>query len=68
MKWLVLLKNSMKTNNEMNNEQQGLLDKAYENYLKGGNIKWLKQIKVETPSGTILATIPYDKEELKEEM
>ena len=50
----------------MNNVQQELLDKAYENYLKGGNIKWLKQIKVETPSGTILATIPYDKEEFIE--
>jgi len=47
----------------MNKEQQELLNGAYENYLKGGNIKWLKQIKVETPSGAILATIPYDKEE-----
>ena len=47
----------------MNKEQQELLNGAYENYRKGGNIKWLKQIKVETPSGAILATIPYDKEE-----
>jgi hypothetical protein len=36
---------------------------AYENYLKGGDIKWLKQTEVDTPIGKMNIPIPYTKEE-----
>jgi hypothetical protein len=47
----------------MNKEQQELLDGAYENYLKGGHIKWLNQMEVNTPAGKMNIPIPYTKEE-----
>ena len=39
------------------------IDEAYENYLKGGDIKWLKQEEVDTPIGKMNMPIPYTKEE-----
>jgi thymidylate synthase len=36
---------------------------AYKNYLKGGDIKWLKQTEVDTPMGKINIPTPYTKEE-----
>jgi thymidylate synthase len=36
---------------------------AYKNYLKGGDIKWLKHIEVETPLGKMNVPIPYTQEE-----
>ncbi len=36
---------------------------AYKNYLKGGDIKWLKQEEVDTPVGKMNIPIPYTKEE-----
>jgi len=39
------------------------IDEAYENYLKGGDIKWLKQEEVDTPIGKMNIPIPYTKEE-----
>ena len=36
---------------------------CYANYLKGGDIKWLKNIEVETPLGKMNVPIPYTKEE-----
>jgi hypothetical protein len=50
----------------MNKEQQELLDGAYENYLKGGHIKWLNQMEVNTPAGKMNIPIPYTKEEFIE--
>jgi len=50
-------------NTEMNKEQQELLDGAYENYLKGGHIKWLNQMEVNTPAGKMNIPIPYTQEE-----
>ena len=47
----------------MNKEQQELLDEAYENYLKGGHIKWLNQMEVNTPDGKMNIPIPYTQEE-----
>ena len=47
----------------MNKEQQELLDGAYENYLKGGHIKWLNQMEVSTPAGKMNIPIPYTQEE-----
>jgi hypothetical protein len=47
----------------MNKEQQELLDGAYENYLKGGHIKWLNQMEVNTPAGKMNIPIPYTQEE-----
>jgi hypothetical protein len=47
----------------MNKEQQELLDGAYENYLKGGHIKWLNQMEVNTPDGKMNIPIPYTQEE-----
>lgn len=47
----------------MNEEQQELLDGAYENYLKGGHIKWLNQMEVDTPTGKMNIPTPYTKEE-----
>ena len=47
----------------MNKEQQELLDEAYENYLKGGHIKWLNQMEVDTPTGKMNIPIPYTQEE-----
>ena len=29
------------------------INEAYENYLKGGHIKWLNQVEVDTPIGKI---------------
>ena len=40
-----------------------MIDEAYENYLKGGDIKWLKQEEVDTPIGKMNIPIPYTKEE-----
>jgi hypothetical protein len=45
----------------MNKEQ--IIDKAYKNYLKGGDIKWLKQTEVDTPIGKMNIPTPYTKEE-----
>ena len=39
------------------------IDEAYENYLKGGDIKWLKQEEVDTPIGKMNIPTPYTKEE-----
>ena len=39
------------------------INEAYENYLKGGHIKWLNQVEVDTPIGKINIPIPYTKEE-----
>jgi hypothetical protein len=50
----------------MNKEQQELLDEAYENYLKGGHIKWLNQMEVNTPDGKMNIPIPYTQEEFIE--
>jgi hypothetical protein len=50
----------------MNKEQQELLDGAYENYLKGGHIKWLNQMEVNTPDGKMNIPIPYTQEEFIE--
>jgi thymidylate synthase len=36
---------------------------AYKNYLKGGDIKWLKQTEVNTPVGKMNIPIPYSQEE-----
>ena len=47
----------------MNKEQQELSDGAYENYLKGGHIKWLNQMEVNTPAGKMNIPIPYTQEE-----
>jgi hypothetical protein len=47
----------------MNKEQQELLDGAYENYLKGGHIKWLNQMEVNTPAGKMNIPIPYTPKE-----
>jgi len=48
----------------MNNEKMNqIIDEAYENYLKGGHIKWLNQVEVDTPIGKINIPIPYTKEE-----
>ena len=40
-----------------------MIDEAYENYLKGGDIKWLKQEEVDTPIGKMNIPIPHTKEE-----
>ena len=40
-----------------------MIDEAYENYLKGGDIKWLKQEEVDTPIGKMNIPTPYTKEE-----
>ena len=48
----------------MNNKKMNqMIDEAYENYLKGGDIKWLKQEEVDTPIGKMNIPIPYTKEE-----
>ena len=48
----------------MNNEKMNqMIDDAYENYLKGGHIKWLNQVEVDTPIGKMNIPIPYTKEE-----
>jgi thymidylate synthase len=36
---------------------------AFKNYLKGGDIKWLKQTEVDTPVGKMNIPIPYTQEE-----
>lgn len=36
---------------------------AYKNYLKGGDIKWLKQTEVDTPVGKMNIPVPYTQEE-----
>jgi thymidylate synthase len=36
---------------------------AYKNYLKGGDIKWLKQTEVDTPAGKMNIPVPYTQEE-----
>jgi hypothetical protein len=47
----------------MNKKQQELLDEAYEIYLNGGDIKWLKEIEINTPLGKMNMPVPYSKEE-----
>ena len=47
----------------MNKEQQELLDETYENYLKGGHIKWLNRMEVNTPAGKMNIPVPYTQEE-----
>jgi hypothetical protein len=48
----------------MNNEKMNqMIDEVYENYLKGGDIKWLKQEEVDTPIGKMNIPTPYTKEE-----
>ena len=48
----------------MNNKKMNqMIDEAYENYLKGGDIKWLKQEEVDTPIGKMNIPTPYTKEE-----
>ena len=47
----------------MNKEQQEILDEAYENYLKGGHIKWLNQMEVNTPAGKMNIPVPYTQEQ-----
>ena len=48
----------------MNNEKMNqMIDEAYENYLKGGHIKWLNKVEVDTPIGKVNIPIPYTKEE-----
>ena len=47
----------------MNKEQLELLDEAYEIYLNGGDIKWLKEIEINTPLGKMNMPVPYSKEE-----
>jgi hypothetical protein len=48
----------------MNKERYNqIIDEAYENYLKGGHIKWLNQVEVDTPIGKINIPIPHTKEE-----
>jgi thymidylate synthase len=36
---------------------------AYQNYLKGGDVKWLKPTEVDTPIGKMSIPIPYSQEE-----
>jgi thymidylate synthase len=36
---------------------------AYKNYLKGGDVKWLKSTEVDTPIGKMSIPIPYSQEE-----
>jgi thymidylate synthase len=36
---------------------------AYKNYLKSGDIKWLKQTEVDTPAGKMNIPVPYTQEE-----
>ena len=36
---------------------------AYKNYLKGGDVKWLKPTEVDTPIGKMSIPIPYSQEE-----
>jgi hypothetical protein len=41
-----------------------IIDEVYETYLKGGDIKWLKQVDVSsTPLGSMVIPIPYSKNE-----
>jgi hypothetical protein len=48
----------------MNNEKYNqIIDEVYENYLKGGDIKWLKKTEVDTPLGEMTIHIPYTKDE-----
>jgi len=48
----------------MNKEEMNqIIDEVYENYLKGGDIKWLNQKEVDTPIGKMNIHIPYTKEE-----
>ena len=48
----------------MNNEKYNqVINEAYENYLKGGHIKWLNKVEVDTPIGKVNIPIPYTKEE-----
>lgn len=48
----------------MNNEKMNqIVDEVYENYLDGGEVKWLKQMEVNTPIGKMNIPIPYPKEE-----
>lgn len=44
------------------------INEAYENYLKGGHIKWLNQVEVDTPIGKINIPIPHTKEEFINEI
>jgi thymidylate synthase len=41
---------------------------AYENYLKGGDVKWLKPTEVDTPIGKMSIPIPYSQEEFIEKI
>lgn len=51
----------------MNNERYNqIIDEVYENYLGGGDIKWLKPREYDTPMGKINVPTPYSKEELVE--
>jgi len=49
----------------MENKQQHhqIIDEVYNNYLNGGDVKWLKQREVDTPLGKMNFPIPYSKEE-----
>jgi hypothetical protein len=47
----------------MNKEQQELVGDAYQNYLKGGDVKWLKPTEVDTPIGKMSIPIPYSQVE-----
>lgn len=41
-----------------------IIDEVYESYLKGGDIKWLKQVEVSsTPLSSMVVPIPYTQEE-----
>lgn len=41
-----------------------IIDEVYESYLKGGDIKWLKQVDVSsTPLVSMVIPIPYSKNE-----
>jgi hypothetical protein len=41
-----------------------IIDEVYESYLKGGDIKWLKQVEVSsTPLVNMVIPVPYSKNE-----
>jgi hypothetical protein len=48
----------------MNKERYNqVIDEVYGNYLDGGEVKWLKQMEVNTPIGKMNIPIPHPKEE-----
>ena len=55
--------NTLKIENMNNEKYNQVINEAYENYLKGGHIKWLNKVEVDTPIGKVNIPIPYTKKE-----